>query len=305
MMRAKTAKRTVDGILLLDKPLGLSSNTALQIAKRLYNADKAGHTGSLDPLASGLLPLCFGQATKLGAYLLDADKSYRARVRLGMATTSGDAEGEVIASSDPSGLSREQLEAAIPQFLGRIRQVPPMYSALKRDGQPLYRLARAGVEVEREAREVRIHELKLLAFGEGEFEFELRCSKGTYVRTLAEDWAAAVGQRAHLSALRRTGVEPFDTAAMVGLETLQALDPAGRDALLLPPSAALAGWPQVEVDAALARRLAHGQAVSLGQQPAGLLAVYGPGRELLGLAVGDGAGGLAPKRWLAGDPDRP
>lgn len=300
MSSPRRNRRALDGILLLDKPLGLSSNTALQIVKRLYNAEKAGHTGSLDPLASGLLPLCFGQATKLGAYLLDADKRYRARARLGTATSSGDAEGEVVASSDPSTLSRAQLEAAIPQFLGRIRQVPPMYSALKRDGQPLYRLARAGIEVEREAREVSIHELKLLDFADGEFEFDLRCSKGTYVRTLAEDWAAAVNQRAHLSALRRTGVGSFDAGAMVPLERLEAMAPEEAERQLLPPAAALAGWPEVEVDAGLARQLAHGQAVRAGQAEAGLVAVYGPGRALLGIAGSDGAGGLAPKRWLTG-----
>ncbi len=225
----ESRRRSVDGILLLDKPLGLSSNAALQIVKRLYNAEKAGHTGSLDPLASGLLPICLGEATKLGAYLLDADKRYRARVRLGTATASGDAEGAVVATSDPAALSRGQLEAAIPRFLGAITQIPPMYSAIKREGRPLYTLARAGIEVERAAREVSIHELKLLSFGDGEFEFELRCSKGTYVRTLAEDWAAAVNQRAHLSALRRTGVGGFDAGAMVPLEWLQqALAPAAR-----------------------------------------------------------------------------
>ena len=184
----RAPRRKVDGILLLDKPLGLSSNTALQIVRRLYNADKAGHTGSLDPLATGLLPVCLGEATKLCGYLLDADKRYRARVRLGARTSTGDAEGEVVATSDPALASRAALEAAIPRFLGEIEQVPPMHSALKRDGQPLYRLARAGIEVERAPRRVRIRELRLLDWNGTEFEFEVACSKGTYVRTLAEDW---------------------------------------------------------------------------------------------------------------------
>lgn len=299
MSKTRAPRRKVDGILLLDKPLGLSSNTALQIVRRLYNADKAGHTGSLDPLATGLLPICLGEATKLCGYLLDADKRYRARVRLGARTSTGDAEGAVVATSDPALLSRGQLEAAIPRFLGEIEQVPPMYSALKRDGEPLYRLARAGIEVERQPRRVRIRELRVLEWGGGEFEFEVACSKGTYVRTLAEDWAAAVGQQAHLAALRRTGLEPFDAAAMVALEPLEQAAAGERDALLLPPAAALRGWPRLEVDAGQARRLAHGQALALAA-PAGLLAVFGPGGALLGIAEGDGAGLLAPRRWLGG-----
>jgi tRNA pseudouridine55 synthase len=297
MQKSRVPRRKVDGILLLDKPLGLSSNTALQIVRRLYNADKAGHTGSLDPLATGLLPICLGEATKLCGYLLDADKRYRASVRLGSRTSTGDAEGQVVATSDPALLDRAALEAAIPRFLGEIEQVPPMYSALKRDGEPLYRLARAGIEVERKARRVRIGELRLLHWGGTEFEFEAACSKGTYVRTLAEDWAAAVGQQAHLSALRRTGLEPFDAAAMVGLERLESLAPDQRDALLLPPAAALAGWPRLEVDAGLAQRLARGQAVRAGQG-SGLHAVFGPDGRLLGIAEADGAGTLAPRRWL-------
>jgi len=297
MQKSRAPRRKVDGILLLDKPLGLSSNTALQIVRRLYNADKAGHTGSLDPLATGLLPVCLGEATKLCGYLLDADKRYRARVRLGARTSTGDAEGQVVATSDPSLVGRADLEAAIPRFLGEIEQVPPMYSALKRDGQPLYRLARAGVEVERAPRRVRIRELRLLDWSDGEFEFEVACSKGTYVRTLAEDWAAAAGQQAHLSALRRTGLEPFDAAAMVGLERLESLAEGAREPLLLPPAAALAGWPRLEVDAELAHRLARGQTVRAGQGT-GLRAVFGPDGRLLGIAETDGAGNLAPRRWL-------
>ncbi|MBV8062146.1 MAG: tRNA pseudouridine(55) synthase TruB [Nevskia sp.] len=297
MQKTRAPRRKVDGILLLDKPLGLSSNTALQIVRRLYNADKAGHTGSLDPLATGLLPVCLGEATKLCGYLLDADKRYRACVRLGQRTSTGDEEGEVVAISDPAQVSRADLEAAMPRFLGEIEQVPPMYSALKREGQPLYRLARAGIEVERMPRRVQIRELRLLQWSGTGFEFEVACSKGTYVRTLAEDWAAAIGQQAHLAALRRTGLEPFDTAAMVGLEQLEGLAPEQRDPLLLTPAAALRDWPRLEVDAELARRLARGQAVRAGEG-AGLRAVFGPDGLLLGIAEADGSGNLAPRRWL-------
>lgn len=304
MQKTRAPRRKVDGILLLDKPLGLSSNTALQIARRLYEADKAGHTGSLDPLATGLLPLCLGEATKLSGYLLDADKRYTATVKVGVRTSTGDAEGEVVATSDPALLSREALEAAMPCFMGEIRQVPPMYSALKRDGKPLYTLARAGVEVEREARTVRISELRVLAYSGDSFIFEVACSKGTYVRTLAEDWAAAVGQQAHLSGLRRSGVEPFDASAMVSLERLEGLDLAGRDALLLPPAVALRGWPRVEVDAELERRLARGQVVR-GGEGTGLRAVFALDGRLLGIAEADGRGGLAPRRWLVGQEGTP
>jgi tRNA pseudouridine55 synthase len=300
LAKHRAPTRSIDGILLLDKPLGLSSNAALQLVKRLYAAEKAGHTGSLDPLATGLLPICLGQATKLSGLLLDADKRYRARVQLGARTSTGDAEGEVVARSDPAALTRAALESAMSGFAGDILQVPPMYSALKRDGQPLYRLARAGVEVERAPRAVRIHQLRLLEFGGGQFEFEVACSKGTYVRTLAEDWAAAAGQQAHLSALRRTGLVPFDPQPMVTLEQLQAAGEAGTaDALLLAPSAALRGWPQARVSALQAGRLVHGQAVQLGGMPAGAVAVLGEQGQLLGIGEIDAAGRLAPRRWLS------
>jgi tRNA pseudouridine55 synthase len=297
MAKPKQFRRKVDGILLLDKPLGLTSNAALQLVKQLYQAEKAGHTGSLDPLATGLLPICLGEATKFSAYLLDADKSYRARVHLGVRTSTGDAEGQPVAHSNPAGLGREQLEAVIPRFLGRIDQVPPMYSALKREGLPLYTLARAGVEVERAPRAVRIHQLRVLAFEPPYFEFEVRCSKGTYVRTLAEDWAAAVGQQAHLAALRRTGLEPFGAGAMIDLEQLRQAESGVRDALLLAPQAALRGWPRLTVDAELALRLEQGQKIRV-ETAAGLIAVFDRRERLLGIADSDGAGQLVPRRWL-------
>jgi tRNA pseudouridine55 synthase len=294
----------VHGIVLLDKPLGLSSNAALQRVKRLYRAAKAGHTGSLDPLASGLLPLCFGEATKLSAYLLDADKTYRGRALLGVATTTGDAEGEPVKQSDASGVTRADLENAIPRLLGAVRQVPPMYSALKRDGRPLYELARAGIEVERAPRDIVIHELRILSFVDCVFEFEVRCSKGTYVRTLAEDWAAAIGQAAHLVGLRRIGLGPFGEADMVPIEQLEQAAEEGEAALnryLRPPAVAVAGWPRAVADAAQARTLACGQAVRIaGAPPRGRLAVFDEAGALLGLAEIDAEGRVAPRRWLVG-----
>ncbi|MFI4978932.1 MAG: tRNA pseudouridine(55) synthase TruB [Nevskiales bacterium] len=300
MPKGKSRRRGVDGILLLDKPLGLTSNAALQNAKHLYNAEKAGHTGSLDPLATGLLPICLGEATKLSAYLLDADKRYQARVRLGVRTSTGDGEGQQVATSDPSSLSREQLEAAIPQFLGTIDQVPPMYSAIKRDGLPLYTLARAGIEIERAPRQVRIHELRVLAYDGLHFDFEVSCSKGTYIRTLAEDWAAAVGQQAHLAALRRTGLAPFDAGNMVSLEQVQQAEPGeARDGLLLPAGTALRNWPQLTVDDTLAHRLSRGQTLLMVDAgAAGLTAVFDQRQRLLGIAESDGAGHLVPRRWM-------
>ncbi|NGY06147.1 tRNA pseudouridine(55) synthase TruB [Solimonas terrae] len=294
-------RRKLDGILLLDKPLGLSSNDALQKAKRLFNADKAGHTGSLDPLATGMLPICFGEATKLSAVLLESDKEYRAQVRLGEQTSTGDAEGDVIARSDPSLLSKAELESALRSFLGVQQQVPPMYSALKRDGRPLYELAREGQTVVREAREVMLSELELLEFGGNGFAMRVRCSKGTYIRTLAEDICAAAGQRGHLIGLRRTAVTPFGDRTPVSLEQLQALsgDFTALDRLLLSPGQALAHWPRVVLDEAQAAAFRHGRAIRLpGLVEHTRLAVNGPDGELLGIARGDGDGCLKPQRCL-------
>ena len=293
-------------MLLLDKPRGLSSNDALLRVRTLYAADKAGHTGTLDPLATGLLPICLGQTTKLTSHLLDARKRYLAEVRFGERTSTGDSEGEVIARSEGAGLSVATLEAALPSFLGRIRQVPPMYSALKRDGQRLYELARAGQEVEREAREVEIHELRLHGFDGEIATLEVSCSKGTYIRTLAEDWAASMEQEAHLVGLRRTGVGPFTGETMIGLAALEAIagqdGAAALDALLLPSRTALAGWPFVRVSTEQAAGLALGRALAVGQGDAGAGAVAiedGQG-ALLGLGEFDAAGRLQPRRWFGG-----
>ena len=222
MGRRKTPRgRSVNGILLLDKPLGITSNDALQRVKRVYHAQKAGHTGSLDPLAGGLLPVCFGSATKLSTYLLDADKRYLVRVRLGVTTTTGDAEGEVQHTRRVDQVTQQAVLDLLPRFTGRIQQLPPMYSALKHQGKRLYELARQGIEVEREPREITIYSLQLVDFALPEFELDVVCSKGTYVRTLAEDMGEALGCGAHVIGLRRTGVGPYGENAMVGMAALQ------------------------------------------------------------------------------------
>lgn len=299
----KRPVRVVDGILLLDKPAGLSSNGALQAVRRLYQAGKAGHTGSLDPLATGLLPICFGQATKLSGFLLGGDKRYVVRARLGEKTATGDREGVVTARSDPGELEKAALEALLPRFTGAIAQVPPMYSALKREGRPLYELARAGVEVERTAREVTIRELRLLEFGQGEIKLSVSCSKGTYIRTLVEDLAAAVGQCAHVIELRRIGAAPFDDRSLVSLDEVERAAADGApalDALLLPTAAALSDWPKVQITEERAAYLGQGQAVRVAGAPkAGLVAVVDATGRLLGIAEPNADGLLAPRRWMA------
>lgn len=304
-MKIAKPRRAVHGILLLDKPLGLSSNEALQRAKRLYRAEKAGHTGSLDPLATGMLPLCFGTATKLCGQLLDSDKRYVAVAKLGEKTATGDAEGQVIARSDPSQLRGEQFARVLSDFAGVIQQTPPMYSALKHQGQRLYDLARQGLEVERSARSIEIHELKLLRFQPGEFELEVRCSKGTYIRTLVEDIAQALGQCAHLRALRRLEVSPFAGFTMHNLEAVQAAADHGDEALaalILPPAAALSGWATVRVDDVRAQRLRQGLTQRVAGAPRNAqIAVQDARGALLCLAETDQAGVLSPRRWLAPD----
>ncbi|MET0282176.1 MAG: tRNA pseudouridine(55) synthase TruB [Steroidobacteraceae bacterium] len=271
------------GILLLDKPLGLSSNAAVQRVRRVFAREKAGHTGSLDPLATGMLPICLGEATKVAGYLLEGDKEYEFTMRLGERTATGDLEGEVVERCEPPADPAAALQAVIPAFLGPLRQVPPMYSALKREGQPLYQLARQGIEVEREARHITIHDLQLLAVEGTEASLRVICSKGTYVRTLAEDLARAAGSCAHLSALRRTLVAPFPGTAMVTLAALEA-DPAA--AQLLAPDAAVPQLPAAEIDAEATRRVRMGQAVAAGPEAGaavGLVRLYGPGRVFLGI----------------------
>ncbi|MBI3171731.1 MAG: tRNA pseudouridine(55) synthase TruB [Hydrocarboniphaga effusa] len=276
---------------------------ALQQVKRLYQADKAGHTGSLDPLATGLLPICLGQATKLCGYLLDSDKRYSVRAKLGERTDSADADGKVVETSDASRVSRADLEAVLPRFAGDIRQRPPMYSALKHQGRRLYELARAGQEVERKERAVQIHELRPTGFEAGFFELEVRCSKGTYIRTLVEDIAAAVQQCAHVTVLRRLEAASFYQPRMLSLEILMqaaGLGTAALDAFLLPSISALAGWPKVRVDGACALNLSHGQAVRAAQAPAaGKVAIMDESGALLGIGEINPDGLVAPRRWLS------
>ncbi|MGT0191283.1 MULTISPECIES: tRNA pseudouridine(55) synthase TruB [Burkholderia] len=262
--RPRVPRRALDGVLLLDKPVGLSSNDALIRAKRLLLAKKAGHTGTLDPLASGLLPLCFGEATKFSQDLLEADKTYEATMRLGVRTATGDAEGEVI-DTRPVECDRAAVEAALARFTGEIVQVPPMYSALKRDGKPLYEYARAGQTVEREGRNVTIHALDLLACEMPDVTFRVTCSKGTYVRTLAEDIGEALGCGAHLTMLRRTGVGALTLEHAVTLDALSDADESARDAWLQPVDALLSTFPSVRLDDACAKRFLHGQRLPLSE----------------------------------------
>lgn len=288
----------VDGVLLLDKPRGITSSAAVGWARRLLAARKAGHTGTLDPLATGLLPCAFGEATKFAADLLDADKGYEATLRFGVTTTTGDAEGEVI-SRRPADVTRAALETVLSRFTGTIDQVPPMHSALKRHGRPLYELARAGREVERAPRRVRIERLALLALAGDEAVLAVECSKGTYVRVLAQDIGAALGCGAHLAALRRTRVGNMRVEDAVPLAALEALDLPARRARLLPLDALLASLPRVDLAAEQARRFSHGQRLPLRLAPAPRVRVYAPAARLLGLASIDEDGALAPRRLLA------
>ncbi len=277
--RPRIQRRAVHGVLLLDKPLGLSSNDALQKAKRLYRAEKAGHTGTLDPLATGLLPLCFGAATKFSQTSLDADKSYRATLKLGVTTTTADAEGDVVQTRGVN-VTRAQLQAACDRFTGPIQQVPPMYSALKRDGKPLYEYARAGIEVEREARAVTIHTIDIADLdNQGEHDawtIDVRCSKGTYIRTLAEGIGAALGCGAHLSALRRTGSGALSLDAALTLDQLAAMSDAERDASLMDADALLADWPVVRLGSEDAGRFLSGLRRRTDLPDAPNVRVYGP-----------------------------
>ncbi len=282
--RPKITRQAVHGVLLLDKPLGWSSNDALQKAKWLLRAEKAGHTGTLDPLATGLLPLCFGAATKFSQVSLDADKAYRATLRLGQRTSTGDLEGEVI-DEQPVAVDAAALQAAIVRFTGPISQLPPMHSALKKDGKPLYDYARAGITVERSARTVHIHAIDIVSWQDAALVIDVRCSKGTYIRTLAEDIGEALGCGAHLTGLRRTGSGPLGLDAAVSLAALEALDHAERLALLQPVDALLADWPMTTLDDAEAGRFLAGlrRRTTLADMPT--LRVYGPSaRAFLGSA---------------------
>ncbi len=294
--------RDISGIVLLDKPLGLSSTAAVQVVKRLFQARKAGHTGSLDPLASGLLPICLGEATKLSGVLLDADKTYRFVCRLGVTTQTGDAEGEVVATRPVEPFEREHIEGQLARFQGEIQQVPPMYSALKHQGKRLYRLARQGQEVERAPRAVTIHELRLLDHDGSRLACEVRCSKGTYVRTLAEELGEALGCGAHVVELRRTAVAPYDTAWMVTLEQLEEHARKGMealDAVLLGADTAVVDWPALRLHPDLAHYLRHGQPVLVPRAPTGgRVRLYEGDTCFLGIGEILDDGRVAPRRLL-------
>ena len=302
---------TVDGVLLLNKPAGLTSNQALQRVKRMLKAKKAGHTGALDPSATGMLPLCFGEATKVCAYLLDADKTYRVTAKLGAKTDTGDADGNVIETADVPPMTMDDWADVLRGFLGESEQIPPMYSALKQDGKRLYELARKGETVERKPRPIRIDEIELLEAVGTRLVFRVRCSKGTYVRSLVEDIAAVAGTLAHTSQLHREAVSGFESQKMLELPVAEALAEEGQEALrerLLPPDAALFSMPAVAIGANDVAPFCNGQEVPAeGEFSAGLARAYGPGRggEFLGVAEVAGDGTVAPKRVFARSPGTP
>lgn len=294
--------RRVNGILLLDKPAGMTSNAALQAVKKLYAARKAGHTGSLDPLATGLLPLCFGEATKVSGFLLDADKDYQVLCRFGERTSTGDAEGEVIEQRPVDNISEQQLRTVLDEFLGDIEQIPPMYSAVKHKGERLYKLARQGVEVEREPRQVTIFDLDLVHFEAPTAEIRVRCSKGTYVRTLVEDIGERLGCGAHVAGLRRLGVGPFDDSRMVTMEQLESVAAEGHyalDQLLLPMESGLMQWPDVRLSGDAAFYLRQGQPVLVPKAPTtGWVRLYEGDSRFLGMGEILDDGRVAPRRLM-------
>jgi tRNA pseudouridine55 synthase len=291
-------RRAVHGVLLLDKPVGLSSNDALQKVKRLFNAEKAGHTGTLDPLASGLLPICFGAATKFSQVSLDADKRYTATLALGATTTTGDLEGEVVEQREVS-TDRLAIDAALARFVGAIEQTPPMHSALKVRGRALYEYARQGLEVERAPRRVSIQAIDVLAWRGANLILDVRCSKGTYVRTLAEDIGAVLGCGAHLAALRRTRSGALTVDDAVTLEALSALTEPERDRLLCPPDMLLSDWPEHRLSAQEAARFLTGLRRRVQASDAPRVRVYGPERRALLGAAHIAAGELIPDRLLS------
>ncbi|MEH6358693.1 MAG: tRNA pseudouridine(55) synthase TruB [Pseudomonadales bacterium] len=317
MANRRKKGRLIDGIFLLDKPLELSSNHALQRVKRAFGAQKAGHTGSLDPLATGMLPICLGEATKFSQYMLDADKTYRATAKLGIRTGSGDVDSEIISERPVPELDREAVEAALMSFLGDTMQVPSMYSALKQNGQPLYKLARQGIEVERKARPIHIFDIKLLDIRGDELDIELQCSKGTYVRNLVDDLGELLGCGAHVITLRRLSVRGFDEAAMVTLEELQAMaaapgEGAGEseqvfetlDALLLPAWEAVKELPKVELNDLAASYLKQGQPVFVPNVTgAGKVVLFNKDADTAKSFVGIGEvmddGRIAPSRLIS------
>ena len=297
-MSGQRVKRALNGVLMLDKAPGASSNAALQQAKRLYQAAKAGHAGTLDPLATGLLPILFGEATKFSSDLLESDKSYAAEIRLGTSTTTADAEGKVIAVRAVN-VTPDQLAAALLNFRGSILQIPPIYSALKHSGKPSYAYARAGIEIERAPRRVTIHALELQWFEGDRLALSVTCSKGTYIRSIAHDLGELLGCGAHLASLRRTAVARFDLDCAQSLESLEAMPAAERDACLLPVDALLQNLPEVRLAPAEQARFVRGQSVRWDGLRQGRVRVYGAGGALLGVGDADADGTISPRRVIA------
>lgn len=302
MARRRVKGRPINGILLLDKPSGLTSNQALQAVKQLYFARKAGHTGSLDPLASGLLPICMGEATKVSGFLLDANKRYQVQCKLGERTATGDAEGDVLETRLVSNFSATDFEAVLARFRGPIQQIPPMYSALKHQGQRLYTLARQGIEVERKPRDIMIHALTLLHHEADRLDIDIHCSKGTYVRTLVEDIGEILGCGAHVTELRRTAVGPYTADQMVSMDTLREVhseDRQAMDKLLLSVESALMQWPDVTLTNSAAYYLQQGQPVLVPHAPtSGWVRLYQHEHRFLGMGEILDDGRVAPKRLL-------
>jgi len=297
-LQFKRIKRNLSGVLLLDKPLGYSSNQALQKVKWLYQAAKAGHTGTLDPLATGLLPICLGEATKFAQYVTDADKTYIATIKLGATTTTGDEEGEILTSSTVD-VTRTQFEVATQQFLGKISQIPPMYSALKHEGKALYTYARSGVDIGRQARLITIKEIIVDEFSGAIAQITVTCSKGTYIRTLAEDIGTALGCGAHLIGLQRTATAGYRLQQAVTIDALEAMPIEMRDVQLLSVDSAIESLPKVTLDMDATHFLLHGQSVWLsGIIPMGDLRLYDENNQFLGLGFLQDDGKIAPKRLI-------
>jgi tRNA pseudouridine55 synthase len=311
--RRRKSGRSVNGVLLLNKPIGLTSNKVLQKVRWLFDANRAGHTGALDPLASGVLPLCFGEATKFSQYLLDSDKYYRSTYTLGISTTTGDSEGEVISQQDASNITLQQVQDKIQDFQGEIDQVPSMYSALKHNGQPLYKLARQGIEIDRPARQITIFDYQIIDFRPGtnaKVDVEVHCSKGTYIRTLAEDLGAALGCGAHVSALHRFRAGPFDEQQTISLEELEKLRKQGSveqlDQLLKPVDTPVSNYPAVEFDQIMAGYFQLGQEISSNKafhqgQEGDIVRVFREGGTFLGIGTVTEDGKIAPKRLIVED----
>lgn len=293
----KMQRRPISGVFLLNKPLGISSNAALQKVRWLYRAQKAGHTGALDPLASGLLPICLGEATKFSHFLLDSTKRYQTTIFLGHSTTTGDVEGEVLLEQSVPALNEANIQAVLAKFVGEIQQIPPMYSALKKEGRPLYELARKGIEIEREARPITIYAIELLSFTENSLTLDVTCSKGTYIRVLGEDIAKALGTYGHLTYLHRIQTGHFELIPSYTIEYLESLSEAEREALLLPVYAPIAHFPQVQVPEGRAEYFCRGMESNIDHTAATQVLVF-EGEKCLGLAEITDKKRLVPKRVL-------